>query len=320
MAALIAEAPASGPRTAAVMARARTENFPVASRVLPRRVRAHLLAVYGFARLVDELGDADAAGSSAADRLAALDEAERDLDRALEGHAEHPLFERLAPTLRACGLGREPFVRLIDANRMDQRVHRYESWEQLLSYCELSANPVGEIVLRVLGKASAGRIALSDAICTALQLAEHLQDVAEDVAAGRFYVPAEDLARFGASHEDLLEWVAPGSRASVGARAGVVRRDAAPSGISETLAFEVARARSLLDRGTPLIDTLSGRERVAVAAFVAGGRAALQAIEDARYDVRCGAPRAGARQRLTALAATLSRRGGGAEGIDAQRG
>jgi len=275
-----------GPSTAAVMTRAGGENFPVASRVLPRRVRAHLLAVYGFARLVDELGDA-----AAGDRLAALDELERELDRAFDGHATQPLLVRLAPTLRECALPREPFVRLIEANRTDQRVSHYESWEQLRSYCALSADPVGEIVLRILGRATPERIALSDSICTALQLAEHLQDIAEDVAVGRFYIPAEDLARFGATHEDL--------RAGGG--------DPLPLGVAETIAFEVERARSLLREGEPLIATLSGRERLAVAAFAAGGEAALEAIERAGYDVRGGAPRASTPQRLRALGRVLAR-------------
>ncbi len=180
---LIADAPIEAPSAGAVMARARSENFPVASRMLPRRVRSHLLAIYGFARLVDELGDgapSDMAGgdfaSEAADhpvtpqqRLAALDELERDLDRAYHGEAEHPLLRRLQPTLRQCSLPRGPFVRLIEANRTDQRVNRYETWEQLRGYCELSANPVGELVLGVFGCSTPRRVQLSDSICTALQ-------------------------------------------------------------------------------------------------------------------------------------------------------
>jgi squalene synthase HpnC len=288
---------AAGPSSTAVMARAGAENFPVASRVLPRRVRAHLLAVYGFARLVDELGDAATAGQrSASERLGALDAVERDLERAFEGRAEQPLLARLQPTLRECALVREPFVRLIDANRTDQRVSRYETWEQLRAYCALSANPVGEIVLGVLGGATPERIALSDSICTALQLAEHLQDVAEDVAAGRFYIPAEDLARFGASHDDL---------SGLAARA---RTTHIPPGVRRTIAFEVERARALLRDGASLIDTLAGRERLAVAAFVAGGGAALDAIERAGYDVSRGAPRAGTARRLVALARVLADR------------
>jgi squalene synthase HpnC len=272
---------ASAPTVEAVMARAQSENFPVASRVLPRRVRIHLLAIYGFARLVDELGD-----SAAGDRLAALDWLEEDLDHAFEGRAQHPLLVRLAPTLRECALPREPFARLIEANRVDQRVSRYETWEQLRGYCALSADPVGELVLGVLGLATPARIALSDSICTALQLTEHCQDVAEDLARGRVYLPREDLERFGCTSADLA-----------------AEHAAAP--LREVLAFEVARARGLLAEGAPLIDGLHGRARLAVAAFVAGGRAALEAIERAGYDVLPGAPRVARGRRLLALAATL---------------
>jgi squalene synthase HpnC len=271
------------------MARAASENFPVASHLLPRQVRAHLLAVYGFARLVDELGDA-----APGDRLAALDQLEGKLDRAFEGRAEHPLLVRLQATLRECSLPREPFVRLIEANRMDQRVKRYETWEQLRGYCALSADPVGEIVLRVLDAATPERIALSDSICTALQLVEHCQDVAEDHAAGRIYLPAEDLRRFGCDPELL---------------AGARRREdePVPEAVREVLAFEVARARGLLAAGRPLVRELRGRARLAVAAFVAGGSAALDAIERSGYDVRSGPPRSSRWRRALALARVLLR-------------
>jgi len=278
------DAPAGAPTASAVMARADTENFPVASRVLPRRVRSHLLAIYGFARLVDEVGD-----SAPGDRVSALDWIEADLDRAYEGRAELPLLASLEPTLRECALPREPFARLIEANRMDQRVNRYQTWEELRGYCALSADPVGELVLGVLGLATPVRVELSNSICTALQLAEHCQDVGEDFAVGRVYLPAEDLARFGASTTELA-----------GRRAGGPLR--------EVLAFEVARARRLLADGAPLIRQVQGRTRLAVAAFVAGGRAALDAIERAGCDVLKAPPRATRARRLLALARTLAER------------
>ncbi len=131
------------------MARAAGENFPVASRLLPRAEREHLLAVYGFARLVDELGDSPEIAP--ADRLAALDWLEGELDAALAGGARHPLMVRLRATIAACGLARGPFARLIEANRLDQRKSRYATWEELREYCALSADPVGEIVLGVFG-------------------------------------------------------------------------------------------------------------------------------------------------------------------------
>ncbi len=283
---LTVEAPPGAPAPGAVMARAEGENFTVASRVLPRRVRSHLLAIYGFARLVDELGD-----SVSGDRLAALDRLEEDLDRAFQGRAQHPLLIRLEPSLRECELPREPFARLIEANRMDQHVSRYETWEELRGYCSLSADPVGELVLGVLRLATPERVALSDSICTGLQLTEHCQDVAEDFAAGRVYLPHEDMLRFGCTSEELS-----------------VAHAAEP--LRGVLAFEVARARRLLDEGAPLSSELRGRAGLAVASFLAGGRAALDAIERAGFDVLPGPPRATTARRLLTFARTLIERGG----------
>jgi len=249
-----------------------------------------LLAAYGFARLVDEVGDV-----APGDRLAQLDAIEAELDRAFAGRATHPLLVALQPTLRECALPRDPFARLVEANRLDQRVHRYETWEQLRGYCSLSADPVGEIVLRVFGVATPERVRLSDSICTALQLAEHCQDVAEDLRAGRIYLPAQDMARFDCREQDLAP--PPGGAAG-----------APPRPLVELLAFEVSRARGLLDAGRPLVGRLSGRLRIAVAAFVAGGEAALDAIERAGYEVRFGAPRATRPRRALSLAAELTGR------------
>ncbi len=268
------------------MARAGSENFPVAGRLLGAGVRSQLLAVYGFARLVDELGDA-----AAGDRLAALDWLEAELDRAFAGTAEHPLLVRLQPAVRGGALTRDPFVRLIEANRMDQRVSSYATWEQLRGYCTLSADPVGELVLGIFGVATPERIALSNSICTALQLVEHCQDVAEDLAVGRVYLPAEDLERFGCSRSQLGEEHAGGP-------------------LRQVLAFELARARALLAEGAALIDRLRGRPRLTVAAFVAGGRAAATAIERAGYDVLAGPPKAGRGGLALALAGTLLERRG----------
>ena len=298
--------PPAGPSAQATMERAGSENFPVAMRVLARSDRRRLLAVYGFARLADELGD-----ELAGDRPAALDWLEHELNRAYAGEARHPLLVRLQATLAECPLPREPFVRLIEANRVDQRVARYRTWEQLRGYCELSANPVGELVLAVFGLATPERIALSDEVCTALQLAEHLQDVGEDLARGRVYLPEEDLARFGCSGEEL---------ARLGAHAGLgVDLRGVPAGspahgedfkrtadrLREAISFEVARGRELLLAGVPLVAGASGRPKLALAAFVAGGRAALDGIARARFDVLDGVAQASGARRLRALAGVL---------------
>jgi squalene synthase HpnC len=287
--ALLADVSPGAPTETAVMARAGGENFPVATRALPARSRRHLLALYGFARLVDTLGDED--DHPPADRLAALHWLEEELDRAFAGRAAHPLLVRLQATLRECELPREPFQRLIEANRVDQHVKRYATWEELLGYCALSANPVGELVLHVFGHATPARVRLSDRICSALQLAEHWQDVAEDLARGRIYLPAEDRARFDCDEHELAA-----GHASWRLRA--------------LLTFEVARTRELLREGEPLIATLHGRERLAVAAFAGGGRAALEAIERAGYDVLAGPPRASRTRRAATTARLLAEQRG----------
>ncbi|HVD49616.1 MAG TPA: squalene/phytoene synthase family protein, partial [Gaiellaceae bacterium] len=175
-----------------VAAWARTENFPVASLLFPRALRPHLRAIYGFARLVDILGD-----ELEGDRLAALGDLEAELDRCYTGEPAWEVMRRLRPTIRACSLPREPFERLIEANRMDQRIAAYETWDDLKHYCVHSADPVGRLVLGVLGRYDAELVALSDDVCTGLQLVNFLQDVPRDLALGRVYLPADDRRRFG---------------------------------------------------------------------------------------------------------------------------
>jgi squalene synthase HpnC len=270
------------PGAAELRARARRENFPVALVLLPRAQRAHLMALYGFARLADDVGD-EAGG----DRLALLGALDADLDRIFAGDPPlHPVLQRLAPTVRALSLPEQPFRRLIEANRRDQRVSRYATWTELREYCALSANPVGRLVLHVFGAATLERLRASDAVCTALQLVEHCQDVAEDLARGRLYLPAEDLARFGCHERDLQA------------------RTASPA-VRELMSFEVSRVRALLDLGAPLVQMLSGRPRLAIAGFVAGGRAAASAIERRGFDVLAGAPRPRRRDLLREIVTAL---------------
>ncbi|HWE09100.1 MAG TPA: squalene synthase HpnC [Solirubrobacteraceae bacterium] len=243
------------PSQEAVMAKAAQENFTVASAVLGRRRRLQLMAIYGFARLVDDVGD-EAAG----DRGVLLDRIEADLDRIYAGTSpQHAVMRTLAEAVWACPLPDTPFRRLIAANRHDQAVTHYETFAQLLDYCQLSAAPVGELVLHVFGVATNERVRLSDRICAGLQVTEHLQDVAEDHARGRVYLPQADLARFGCTEDDIAA-----SRPSASFRS--------------LIAFEAQRARTLLREGAPLARTLPLRPRLAVAGFVAGGRRALDAV------------------------------------------
>ena len=266
--AIAAPLPIDDAAAQALLSRARTENFPVAPRWLPRGLRDDLLSIYGFARLVDETGDA-----ASGDRLALLDAIEADLDRAASGAARHPLVQRLAPSLRAGRLPLAPFRRLVEANRRDQRVARCETWDALRDYCTLSANPVGELVLHAAGAATPDRVALSDAVCTALQVLEHCQVVAEDRANGRVYLPSDELIRFGVCVADL------------GARP-------APASLRAAIALQVARSRALLASALPLVGSLRGAVRFAVAGYAAGGFAAADALERVHFDPSAGAPRA----------------------------
>jgi squalene synthase HpnC len=254
------------PATASsVAARARTENFPVASLLFPRALRPHLRAIYGFARLVDMLGD-----EVPGDRLAALDELEAQLEACYDGAPTWDVMRQLQPTIRACSLPREPFLRLIEANRMDQRISSYETWLDVKGYWVHSADPVGRLVLGVLGRSDdAEAVALSDDVCTGLQLVNFLQDVPRDLALGRVYLPAEDRQRFGV--EEL---------------------DRPSPELRQLLEFEAERARALLASGEELGARLGGgRVGRAVALFARGGLAALEALERAEWDIFNGRPR-----------------------------
>ncbi|MEU9103202.1 squalene synthase HpnC [Streptomyces xanthophaeus] len=286
------------------LGKAATENFPVAPSFLPRAWREGLMAVYGYARLVDDIGDGDLAPggrdavllgldpAAADDRPAMLDALEADLRRVFNGTGgtggppRHPLLLALQPVVRAHGLTPEPFLGLIEANRQDQLVTRYETYQDLARYCELSANPVGRLVLSLTGTSTPERIRRSDAVCTALQIAEHLQDVTEDLGRDRIYLPAQDMRRFHVTEADLA---APSAGASVRA----------------LIAFETGRARDLLDEGAPLVASVHGRLRLLLAGFVGGGRAALGAVTAAGFDVLPGPPKATKRGLLREVAAVL---------------
>jgi squalene synthase HpnC len=250
---------------AEVAAHARTENFPIASLLFPREHRPHLRAIYGFARLVDLLGD-DWDG----DRLAVLDELERQLDLCYsEADPDWPVMRELKPTIVACSLPREPFWRLIECNRQDQRVSAYETWAELKAYCTLSADPVGRLVLGVLGLAGDAQLVVwSDDVCTGLQLVNFLQDVPRDLQLGRIYMPAEDRRRFGVT---------------------VLDRPNDP--LVQLLEFEAQRARGLLASGERLRDAIGGRVGKAVGLFSRSGLAAIEALEDARWDIFTRRPR-----------------------------
>ena len=252
------------------MLRSSGENFRVASRLLPGALRSELLCLYGYARFVDEIGD-----SYDGDRLKALDWLQAELLREIEsaGGSAQELIAGVAAMVRQGRMSRQPLLDLIEANRMDQTVHRYETAGDLYRYCSLSANPVGRLVLELFGALDDRRAAWSDSICTGLQLAEHWQDVKEDAAAGRVYLPADDRRRFGVDEVELK------SDGPAGAN------------LRQLMEFESQRARGLLQDGAPLVRSLHGRLKVAVAGFLAGGHAALDALARQGFDPLSGTPR-----------------------------
>jgi squalene synthase HpnC len=268
----------------AALARSHYENFAIGSLLLPRALRLPLAAIYAALRTADDLADEPGA---AADPMAALDAFERDLVRAAAGErVEAPVLRACGAVVRAFELPFEPFAALLRAFRRDLVQRRYDRFEDLLSYCRESADPVGRLVLLLFGERDPSLHAASDALCTGLQLVNHWQGVAEDARRGRVYLPLEDCERFGVDPEQLL----------AGLR---------PSGLPALLAFETARARAFLRAGAALVAGSRGRLRVEVAVFRRAGLAACDALERANFEVLARPPRVGARDRLRALRRAL---------------
>lgn len=242
---------------AAAAAQAGHENFPVALRVLPKEPRDHLMRAYAFARFVDDVGDEAPGGPG--DRLALLDVIDADVRALPSGTAVLPVVRALRPLVEQRDTPLAPFLDLIEANRIDQRVHSYPAFSDLLHYCDYSAAPVGRIVLHIAGAATEQNILDSDAVCNALQVLEHCQDVGEDAQAGRVYIP-------GVALDDALATTT-----------GPKVRDA--------VATHVALSRGMLQSGRPLVRRLKGWPRLAIAGFVGGGLATAVALRRADYDV-----------------------------------
>jgi len=255
------------------LAHSHYENFTVASWLLPRETRRHIYAVYAFCRHADDLGD-EALG----DRLRLLDEWEADLRRCYDWTASHPILVALQDTIRRFAIPSEPFLKLIEANRMDQRTSRYPTFPALLHYCDHSANPVGHLVLYLFGYSDPERQRLADATCTALQLTNFWQDIATDLSKGRIYIPLEDMERFAYSGEELQR--------------GIVN-----DSFRALMAFELRRTRELFAEGLKLLDMVDGRLRLDFKLFSLGGLAVLTAIERSGYDVFGRRPKLSRRQK-----------------------
>ena len=252
-----------GEHESAEIAREHYENFNIGAFFLSKRVRQDLYNIYAFCRLADDLADEYSGVSSAEE---ALDSWESMLDDANRGVATMPLFVALGNTIRNNELSIENFKDLLKAFRWDIKKTRWDNWQELREYTKLSADPVGRIVLELHDCRKTDYFALSDNICTALQLANHWQDVAEDFVRGRIYLPVDDMKNFGVSEDDFA------------------RRNCSKAFI-ELMKFEVNRARELFKEGMPLLNQVDHRLRMQLALYIYGGIGALDAIERAGYDV-----------------------------------
>ena len=241
------------------------ENFPVASLLVPQRLRPAILAVYRFARMADDF--ADEGDASPAERIAALDGFETALDAVASGTVPAtPPFPEVAVAVARHQMATTPFRDLLSAFRQDVTTTRYATEVQLFDYCRRSANPIGRLMLRIFDADTPANLTASDAICTALQLINFWQDIAIDWAKGRIYLPIEHLDRFGVTETHIAE----------------ARCDEAWRAL---MAFESARTRALLESGRPLAHALPWRLRLEIAGVLAGGHRILDGIDAARGDV-----------------------------------
>jgi squalene synthase HpnC len=266
------------------LAESHYENFHVASWFLPKDLRPHFHSIYAYCRVSDDLGDE--VGDSAM-ALALLDFWGHELDACYEGRARHPVFVALSETIKDCFIPKEPFADLLKAFRQDQTVTRYETMEDVLGYCRYSANPVGRLVLYVCGEANEENFALSDATCSALQLANFWQDVREDYFRGRIYLPQKDMEFFRVSEEQIAE--------------GIVTQE-----FRGLMRCEVNHARSLFEEGLPLIGKVSRDLAVDLELFSRGGLEILRAIEQQGYDVLSARPAISKKRKIALLARALS--------------
>jgi squalene synthase HpnC len=274
------------------LARTHYENFTVASALLPRPLLRHFHTIYAYSRWADDLADEAGGGPQA---LALLRWWREELLRCYDGTPRHPVMVALRRTIRRFEIPREPFLDLLFAFEQDQIVKRYQTFDQLLGYCRCSANPVGRLVLYVCEEFDAEKAALSDFICTGLQLANFWQDVARDLDIGRVYLPAEDRERHGYSESDLLQ------------------RRYTPA-FTELLASEVHIARGFFQRGWPLIDRVAPRVQADIEAFALGGLAILRKIERCRYNVWAQRPELAKWEKAALLGGLLWRKLTGGKG------
>jgi squalene synthase HpnC len=251
------------------IAREHYENFPVASLFIPKRLRPSVAAIYAFARTADDFADEGTRAPS--ERLHLLDDWQNKLDACYAGNADHPVFIALGEVVRSKGIPERLLSNLLTAFRMDVTKQRYQTFEDLLSYCTHSANPVGRLVLHLFEDEGERHFHLSDNICTALQLANFWQDIRVDADKGRVYIPLEDMERFGYTENNLL-----------------MRQY--NDRFADLLRFEVERTRELFAAGKPLLHEAASKLRFELRLTWSGGVAILSKIEQQRFNVFAARP------------------------------
>lgn len=245
------------------LARSHYENFTLGSFLLPRPLRQHIYNVYAYCRLADDFADEEESPEASLEKL---NQWEERLTACYGGVFLHPVFRALTETIQKFDIPQEPFQDLLIAFRQDQQVTRYNTFEDLLGYCENSANPVGRIYLYLFHAIGNEEFACSDAICTALQLANFWQDVGRDYRKGRIYIPLEDLERFGCEERDL-------------------KKVQADDAFRRLIDFQVGRTQEFFDSGKRLLSLVPKSARIEIELFIRGGEAVLQAIRDQDCDV-----------------------------------
>ena len=262
------------------------ENFPVASMLVPREKRPHVYAIYSFARIADDY--ADEPGLTPAERVNSIVEWEEQLVDAYRGHAHHPVFVALRETVDRFQIPVELFQRLLKAFRSDVTTHRYETFDQVLEYCDNSANPIGRLMLLLFNYRAEMSMELSDSICTALQLTNFWQDVSVDLEKDRVYIPMEDIREFGYSEEDLLE-----------------RR--CTQAFRDLMCYQIERTEELFREGKPLLADVGSDLRMELKLTWNGGMRILKKIEKQDYDVLARRPTLSLYDKISILGSSFMR-------------
>lgn len=248
------------------LARTHYENFPVGSLLVPKSKRPHVYSIYAFARMADDFADEGYdTGLQESERLAALDDWERQLEACYRGEASHPVFVALGHTVNELRLPIQLFRDLISAFKQDVVKRRYANFDEVMDYCRRSANPVGRLILLLFDYRDEHLHQLSDHICTALQLANFWQDVAVDLQKDRVYLPLNEMERFGYHEEDL-------------------RAHRFNERYAALLRFQVKRTRALFEQGRPLPGLVRGRLAFELRLIGQGGMHILELIERNGYD------------------------------------